>query len=706
MARNLIPFLALVLLAMAAPPAACQTEENIFNPGGTKKGKDLEPDERLKLSVSLETPKVQAGGTAILKVTLDPAEGFHTYPFKQEDPNAAGVVTSVRVESSAVTYHGEVKAPPPHKVHPAPEFNAKVFGEYTEKVEAQVMLRVKPEIAPGTYPVKVRVSTQICDDSGCVPIDKKMEFQLEVTAGTASSPSAGPVSSPPTSAPQAPPAVGPTIGGKSIPTAGIDPNQLPSLYAELLKLLENPGSASASSGDGSVWAFILSGAIIGFVSLLTPCVFPMIPITVSFFLKQSERENHRPVATAAVYCGTIILVLTLSAMFLLGFMQALSQNPYMNFFIGLLFVFFALSLFGWYDIELPSSLTRFTSSREGQGGFVGTIFMALTFTIISFACVAPFLGGFAGAATAARPWHELLLGALAFSITFASPFFLLALFPGLLRSMPKSGSWLNSVKVVMGFLELAAALKFLRAGELALMQGSPVNLFTYDLVLAGWIGISLLCCSYLLGGYRLPHDSPVETLSVPRLLWAGAFLGLAVLMLPALWKAESGQRLRPAGEVFAWLDAFLLDEPRVGQGHGSWSGNLKQSLEAARAETARTGQRRLVFIDFTGIICTNCRFNEHNIFPDPRVQELFKKFELVQLVTDTLDTEGDANKEFQKQAFGTIELPLYVIVEPLPDGRIKRWGQMGGKINSVESFAEFLSTPLAAPAGNGRLAGK
>src|SRR5262249_11526942 len=157
----------------------------------------------------------------------------------------------------------------------------------------------------------------------------------------------------------------------------------------------------------------------------------------------------------------------------------LSTSPLMNYLLGGLFVVFALSLFGMYEIELPSGLARFTSSREGKGGLVGTMFMALTFTIISFTCVAPFLGGFGGTAATSKPtFLQTLVGGFAFAATFASPFFILALFPTLLKQMPKSGSWLNNVKVVMGFLELAAALKFFRTAELV-RESTPI-LFTYD----------------------------------------------------------------------------------------------------------------------------------------------------------------------------------------------------------------------------------
>src|SRR5207247_865914 len=167
-----------------------------------------------------------------------------------------------------------------------------------------------------------------------------------------------------------------------------------------------------------------------------------------FFLKQSEQKHHRPITMALVYCATIVFVLTIAAVLLLSLFREMSTNPYMNLALGVLFVVFALSLFGMYDLELPSGLARFTSSREGRGGLVGTMFMALTFTIVSFACVAPFLGGFGGtAATSGMTWTHRVLGGLAFSVTFASPFFVLALFPTLLKQLPKSGNWLNAVKV-------------------------------------------------------------------------------------------------------------------------------------------------------------------------------------------------------------------------------------------------------------------
>src|SRR5262249_9670782 len=185
--------------------------------------------------------------------------------------------------------------------------------------------------------------------------------------------------------------------------------------------------------------------------------------------------------------------------------------------------------------------------------------------------------------------------------TFASPFFVLALFPALLKKMPKSGSWLNTVKVVMGFLEFAAALKFFRSSELVLLD-KPV-LFTYDLVLGLYVALALLCGLYLLGVYRLPHDSPQEHVSVPRLLFSMAFLGLGFYLMPGLFKSgEARANQRPNGAIFAWLDSFLLPD---GRSHLPWTGDLDQGLKEALAQGKR------VFVDFTGVTCTNCSINQN-----------------------------------------------------------------------------------------------
>jgi len=339
----------------------------------------------------------------------------------------------------------------------------------------------------------------------------------------------------------------------------------------------------------------------------------MIPITVSFFLKESEKKEHRPLAKAAVYSGTIIVVLTAGGVLMAKGLRDISQHWATNFVLGGLFVFFALSLFGMYEIQLPSRLSRYTSSQEGRGGLVGTVFMALTFTIISFTCVAPFFGGFillASQAQSSTDWLKLSLGALAYATTFAAPFFLLALFPTLVRTLPKSGSWMNTIKVVMGFVELAAAFVFLRAGEL--LWSGKAEILSYDLVLGIYVALSLLCGLYLLNLFRLPHDYDVpQQLGVPRLLFSVLFLSLAFYLMPGLFKGNGGEQQRPHGKIFAWLDSFILPDPAEetppapesdsGTGKSatparlSWIGRIDSGLRQAKEKA------KLVFIDFTGL---------------------------------------------------------------------------------------------------------
>jgi thiol:disulfide interchange protein DsbD len=367
-----------------------------------------------------------------------------------------------------------------------------------------------------------------------------------------------------------------------------------------------------------------------------------------------------------------------------------------------------------YDIVLPSGLGRLTASGEGRGGLIGVVFMALTFTVISFACVAPVYGGFialSASASSAGDWLKLVLGALAFSVTFALPFFLLALFPFLLKALPKSGSWLNTVKVVMGFLELAAAFKFLRAAELNFFV--KTEFLTYDLVLGVYIALSLACGLYLLGLYRLPHDHGAhETLSVPRLLFSIAFLGLALYMLPGLFTAANGEQQRPGGTVFAWLDAFLLPEdsgPVVGPPGAptsdrlAWGGDLKDALR--RGET----EKKLVFLDFTATTCTNCKYNERNVFIKPEVKNLLSRYVLVHLYTDNVPSEyhstttGAQNHDFQTTQFRDDTLPLYAIVRPTDNGGYEVVGEYKeGKINNVAGFTQFLHDPLAGPGADAR----
>jgi thiol:disulfide interchange protein DsbD len=665
---------------------------------------------------TIEPATARRGEAVTWKFTIDVAPGWHTYPTKQVDPEAKSYVTKIdftKLETKDVVMVGSLVEPPNVKTKPDPALDIKELRYYEGRAVWEAKLVVLPGAIPGEKAITIPVSIQVCDEQGCLP--KKFDAPLKLTVSDAP-----PVAVDPkyadavkaASGSQAPAPAPPTRsanGGSESPA----PVAIAGDYAARLNALAEQlvfAGRTATQTNTGLSSFLLAAVVWGLVSLVTPCVFPMIPITVSYFLKQSEKTHINPLTQALVYCGTIVVVLGIAALTLLRVFRDMSVNPWTNIVLGGLFVVLALSLFGMFELTLPHSLTRFTSAREGKGGVTGTVFMALTFTIVSFTCVAPFLGGFAGIATSSQfRWYEAALGAFAFSAAFAAPFFLLALFPSLLRKLPRSGGWLNSVKVVMGFLELAAALVFFRTAELRLLPAPA--LFTYDFVLGLWVALALVCGLYLLNLFRLGHDEVQESIGALRMLWGFVFVGLAFYMLPAAFRGgPESERQRPSGAIFAWIDAFLLPEQASSRGELAWSADLPQAVAKAR-EQRRTGQPQYVFVDFTGITCKNCKYNERTVFTVPAVRDLFKPYVLVQLYTDTVplmfyptnpgdsqrDAEAAANLGFQARMFRNEQLPLYVILEPLPDGKIAVVDVYDeGKINRVDAFVKFLQKPLAA----------
>jgi thiol:disulfide interchange protein DsbD len=685
---------------------------------------------RIAFEVTASPREVQRGTMVRVTVKGMPKQGYHAYSMTKVTPQQAGrniskfEVASIR----GLKPLGPIEESPPtlrSLVVNAQTQDTFWYFEHSENFTWSFDVLVEPDALPGPSALPLTMVLEVCNQGTCVNVDATLKAKFTVSAAPPVEVNAELKQRSIDRFPPPPKVEGEATlqpkAAKSTDEPAPAAEYMPRDYEASLKRVQQKIKAPDVAPMEGLVAFMLTGMFWGFVSLITPCVFPMIPITVSFFLKQSEKEHHRPVAMALVYCGTIVLVLTIAAAALLTFFRLLSINPFMNFGMGLLFIFFALSLFGMYEIELPSFLARFTSEREGKGGYVGTIFMALTFTIISFACVAPFLGGFGGTASSAtRPMWHTILGGLAFSATFASPFFLLALFPTLLKAMPKSGSWLNSVKVVMGFLELAAALKFLRAGDLGLP--SPLGFFTFDLVLGMWVALCVLCGLYLIGAYRLPHDSPADHVSVPRLVFSVVFLGLAIYLAPALIinPQESGPT-RPAGGVYAWVNSFLLPEPRVGKDE-MWTPNLESAIAQAREYRQKTGKPKFVFIDFTGEYCTNCKLNENNVFSKSEMRQLFKPYILARMYCDTVpvsyyapddraaaesgrrETDARLNTKFETDVFNTAALPLYVILEPQLDGSVTVGGQFEGLVQNEAEFAEFLRKPQTK-AGGGDQAG-
>jgi thiol:disulfide interchange protein DsbD len=606
-----------VALAWAAPGAAKEAPTAKLITFSVR----LSPDDPFSDAnqVGATLKEVRRGESIRLTITATPKKGYHTYPLtRRTAKQSKGQLTALKYDKSDTF----------RPLWPAEETEAEFVDEGPEigvlldherRFTYSQDILVLPTAKPGPAELRFTIDLQVCKTS-CVRGEHVFSLPVKVLSEPAVSPDPE-VEKRLAAAEPEPEVVAPAFG-TVVKKREEEPAPAKSA-GPAVKMSDATGGASdpaatrrAAARSGKEADLSLLGRILkmfggGLLSLLTPCVFPMIPITVSFFLKQSEARPQRAVLLAGVYSLTIVLVLAAGGLLLVKVLQQISRHWATNFGLATMFFVFSLSLFGMFDLTLPRWLSDATSAREGQGGVLGTFFMALTFTIISFTCVGPIYGGFiATEATASGGgWLHNVPSVLAFSVAFALPFFLLALFPGLLRTLPRSGAWMNAVKVVMAFLELAAVFKFVRAGELNLF--GKADWFTFDVVLGIWIALCVACSLYLLSLYRLPHDHDApDSIGVVRLQFSLTFLALAVYLTPGLFKNDAGVSQKPRGELFFQIESFLLpdtpaSQPWRGSAPGSgdssrprglvWHSRLDEALARAKAD------RRLVFIDFTGI---------------------------------------------------------------------------------------------------------
>lgn len=454
---------------------------------------------------------------------------------------------------------------------------------------------------------------------------------------------------------------------------------------------ENP------TGERSNWNIFILAFLGGFVALLTPCVFPMIPLTVSFFTKQSK-NRAKGIANALIYGASIIVIYTL-----LGFgivkvfgsdaLNALSTNPWMNLFFFALLVVFAISFFGAFEITLPSSWVNKSDRAADKGGIVGIFFMAFTLALVSFSCTGPIIGTLLVEA-ASGGVQGPLIGMFGFSLALALPFALFAAFPGWLNSLPKSGGWLNSVKVVLGFIELGFAFKFLSTADLVWQAG----MLKREWFIAIWIGIGLLLTGYLLGKYRMPHDSPSEKISVFRLMLAVISLSFTVYLIPGLWGAplklisgfpppmfysESPQGIGGGGQP-VYIQSSSGESTGIPDGadpdHCPHQLNCFHDFETGKAYAEKVGKP--ILLDFTGWGCVNCRKMEEQVWSDPKVLDILRNdVVLISLYVDEREklpveeqyvseetgkkivTVGNKWSDFQIKHYRSNAQPQYIIID-------------------------------------------
>ena len=629
-------------------------------------------------SARVEPAQVKSGGTVkmLLSIKLDP--GWHVYALTQPPPPK-----SLRIsfdEGGMFSLAGEPQQPKP-KVEFDPNFQ--IETQFFEGAATfTVPVKVAADAGPGPQKIVAKVRFQVCDSERCLP-PKTLPVEAEVTIVAAEIGRASPSPTPKPSA---------TV----VPSPTITPVQTPSPTPSIAGAAVTGGDGSGSppaSGTGTSYNsqvpsardlrargllfYIWYAMGFGFIALLTPCVFPMIPITVSFFTKREQQTRGAAIRQALVYCFGIIFTFTgLGLMLTLvagaAGINRVAASPWMNLFLTTLFVVFALNLFGMFEIRVPSSwLSKVDKRAEGKGSLAATLLMGLTFTLTSFTCTAAFVGTVLVAATGGE-WFWAAIGMCAFATAFALPFFLLALFPSWLHSLPRSGGWLNSVKVVMGFLELAAAFKFL--SNVDLVWGWQT--VSRNMVLASWIAIAVITAIYLLGKFQLPYDTPLERLGVMRMLTATLFLGIAFYLLSGLFGGKLGE-----------LDAFLPPAPAVSVAVSTTPGSLGAWLPSyEEALTQAKATNRPVFLNFTGVTCTNCRWMESNVFTDPQVKKEFERFVLAELFTDRETPEDARNGELQETKFKTVALPLYVILDPQGN----ELGQFPGLTRDHGEFVSFL----------------
>ena len=452
--------------------------------------------------------------------------------------------------------------------------------------------------------------------------------------------------------------------------------------------------------NNTLWQIFLLGLLGGLVALVTPCVWPIIPMTVSFFLKRSG-DKKKGIRDAIIYGISIVVIylalgLIVTAIFGASALNALSTNAIFNIFFFLMLVVFAASFFGAFELQLPSSWSNAVDSKaEKTGGLLGIFLMAFTLTLVSFSCTGPIIGFLLVEVSTSGDWLAPAIGMLGFAIALALPFTLFAVFPSWLKSMPKSGGWMNTVKVVLGFIELAFALKFLSVADLAYGW----HILDRETFLALWIGLAITLAMYLFGLIKFPHDDPDErNISVTRFFLGLISLAFAIYMIPGLWGA-------PLKAVSAFAPPMSTQDF-----------NLQSSEVKAKTNDYDLGMQmaltsdKPVLIDFTGYGCVNCRKMEAAVWTDPQVAEIMSDdYVLIQLFVDDktplpepimvnvngqeqkLRTVGDKWSYLQSSKFGANAQPFYVLL----DHQGKPLSQSYAFDDNVDHYLNFLKNGLA-----------
>lgn len=609
--------------------------------------------------------------TPSIQITAAVEPGFHLYA--PNTPDGGGQPLEFHFDVKGCTLDG------------APKANKAYTKEYNDVFEVDeyfytgtVTFTQKLKAAADKWEVKAEVKGQVCDEQGCfrvlgshafkgtAPVTEavkkeaealkeaeKEKIDSEVEAVTAMTDS--------------------LQGSEALMTpaanmSGVNAGKWwANVEAEINVFKEDPVQQSRS-----LWYIFIAGFIGGLIALVTPCVWPMIPMTVSFFLK-GNKTRRKAITSAMVYGGGIVVIyvllgLVVTAIFGASALNELATSAGFNIAFFILLVIFAISFMGGFELTLPAKWTnRVDSKVDSTTGYLSIFFMAFTLCLVSFSCTGPIIGTLLVEAAATSNFISPAVGMFGFALALAIPFTLFACFPTMLKSMPKSGGWMNTVKVVLGFLELALALKFLSVADLAYGW----RIMDREVFLSLWIVIFGLLGCYLLGWITLPHDDKVERIGVTRFSLAAISLAFAIYMVPGLW-----------GAPLKSISAF--SPPMYTQDFNLYTGETHaQTDDYDQGMTMAAQLGKPVLVDFSGYGCVNCRKMEAAVLTDPDVKNTIDNdFVLVTLMVDdkkplpapmkvkeldgqetTLRTYGDKWSYLQRNKFGTNSQPYYVILD-------------------------------------------
>ena len=613
----------------------------------------------------------------VFTATIDP--GWHVYSTDiTDDGPTKATFHAERLEGAelvgALKPRGQVKE----------QFD-EMFGTNLRFFENQGAFVQKIRFTKPQYDISAYLEYGACNDEMCMP-PTTVEFAKKGNS---------PVGEPVAEEPQAQAPAGEEAPADTLNTQHSSlithhsslPTPLWQPITEELKAFE---SAGADEMDLSWWMIFFEGLLAGFLAILTPCVWPIIPMTVSFFLKRNK-DRKKAIREAVTYGLSIVVIyvllgLVVTLLFGASALNALSTNALFNIFFALLLIIFAASFFGAFELTLPSSWSnKIDQKSEATTGLLSIFLMAFTLVLVSFSCTGPIVGFLLVAVSTQGSIVAPTIGMLGFAIALAIPFTLFALFPSLLKQAPKSGGWMNTIKVVLGFVELAFALKFLSVADLAYGW----HLLDRETFLALWIVLFALLGAYLLGWLKFPHDDDERRTNVPQFFLGWVSLAFAVYMVPGLW-----------GAPLKAISAF--SPPMNTQDFNLYSGSVEarftdydQGLQAAQAEG------KPVMVDFTGYGCVNCRKMEAAVWTDPTVRQLINdQYVLISLyvddktplpqpieVTDVdgqqrkLRTVGDKWSYLERTKIGANTQPFYVLLDPAT----------GKPLNGLRSYDEDIA---------------